>query len=111
MIKSKTDLHTVVGFNSDLHTVVGFNWFHRIITQNFTRSANRPALLFTLVPLVEIEPAENITLVIEPPEKKFQSHHCLRMCLNIALFQFYYQVLNLGLHKYCCKQLTRHCGK
>ena len=27
-------------------------------------------LLFILVPLVETEPAENITLVMEPPEKK-----------------------------------------
>ena len=29
------------------------------------------------------------------------------MSLNIAthLFQFYYQVLNLGLHKYCSKKL------
>ena len=50
--------------------MVGFNWFYRMVSQNFTRSANWPALLFILVPLVETEPAENITLVIEPPEKK-----------------------------------------
>ena len=97
MIKNKTKHRC----NSGLHTVVGFYWFHRIVPQNFTRSANRPALLFKLVPLVEIETAENINLVMEPAEKKFQSHHCLHMCLSIAidlhLFQFYYQVLNLGL--------------
>ena len=50
--------------------MVGFNRFYRIVSQNFTRSANQPALLFILVPLVETEPAENITLVMEPPEKK-----------------------------------------
>ena len=66
MIKSKTK-HCC---NSDLHTMMGFNWFYIIASQNFTRSANRPALLFVLVPLVETEPAENITLVMEPPEKK-----------------------------------------
>ena len=94
--------------------MVGFNWFYGIVSQNFTKSANRLALLFIFVPLVETEPAENITLIMEPPEKKkIQSHHCLHMCLNIAihLFQFYYQVLNLGLHKYCCKKLTHHCVK
>ena len=43
-----------------------------------------------LVPLVETEQAENITLVVDPLEKKFQSHHCLHICLNIVLhlFQF-----------------------
>ena len=51
--------------------MMGFNWFYIIVPQNFIRSANRPALLFILVPLVETEPAENITLVVEPPEKKF----------------------------------------
>ena len=56
MIKSKTK-HLC---NSDLHTMVGFNWFYRIVSQNFTRSANQPASLFILVPLVETEPAENI---------------------------------------------------
>ena len=66
MIKSKTKHRC----DSDLHAMVGFNWFYIIVSQNFTRSANRPALLFILVPLVEIEPAENITLVMEPPEKK-----------------------------------------
>ena len=41
------------------------------VAQNFLRSANRPALLFTLVPLlVETEPAENITFVIEQSHKK-----------------------------------------
>ena len=87
MIKSKTKHRC----NSELHTMVGLNWFYRIVSQNFTRSANWPALLFILVPLVGTKPAENITLVMEPPEKKFQSHRCLHMCLNIAihLFQFY----------------------
>ena len=66
MIKSKTKHRC----NSDLHTMVEFNWFYIIVSQSFTRSANRPALLFILVPLVEAEPAENITLVMEPPEKK-----------------------------------------
>ena len=66
MIKSKTKHRC----NADLHTMVGFNWFYRIVSQNFTISANWPALLFILVPLVETEPAENITLVMEPPEKK-----------------------------------------
>ena len=68
MIKSKTKHRR----NSDLRAVVGFNWFYIIVSQNFTRSANRPALVYIiLVPLVETEPAENITLVMEPPEKKF----------------------------------------
>ena len=40
MIKGKTKHRC----NSDLHTMVGFNWFYRIVSQNFTRSANRPAL-------------------------------------------------------------------
>ena len=66
MIKSKTKHRCY----SDLHTMVGFNWFNIIVPQNFTRSANRPALLFILVPLVETEPAKNITLVMELPEKK-----------------------------------------
>ena len=84
MIKSKTTHRC----NSDLHIVVGFNWFYRIVSQNFTGSANRPALLFILVPVVEIEPAENITLVMEPPEKKFQSHHCLqtRFIQKVSVF-------------------------
>ena len=56
--------------NLDLHTVVGFNGFYIIVSQNFTRSVNRPALLFILVPVVETEPAENKTLAMEPPEKK-----------------------------------------
>ena len=89
MIKSKTK-HCC---NSDLHTLVGFNWFYKIVSQNFTVSANQPALLFILVPLVKTEPAENITSVMEPPEKKFESHHCIHICLNIAihLFQVYYR--------------------
>ena len=71
MIKSKTKHHC----NSDLRAVVGFNWFYIyiIVSQNFTRSANRPALLHIpviLVPLVETEPAKNITSVMELPEKK-----------------------------------------
>ena len=66
MIKSKTKHRC----NSDLHTMVGFNWFYIIVPQNFTRSANRLALLFILVPLVETELAENITFVMKPPEKK-----------------------------------------
>ena len=65
-----------------------------------------------LVPLVETELAENITLFMEPPEKKklipplltYVFEYCytfisillsgLDRCLNIALhlFQFYYQV-------------------
>ena len=57
--------------NADLHTVVGFSQFYRIVSRNFTRSVNWPALLFILVPLVETELAENITLVMEPPEKNF----------------------------------------
>ena len=66
MIKSKTKHRC----NSDLHTMVGFNWFNIIVPQNFTRLANRPALLFILVTLVKTEPVENITLVMESPEKK-----------------------------------------
>ena len=53
-----------------MSAVVGFNWFYRTVSQNVTRSSNQPALLFILVPLVEAEPAENITLVMELPEKK-----------------------------------------
>ena len=67
MIKSKTKHR----YYSDLHTEVRFNWFYRIVSRNFTRSANRPALLFIFVPLVETEPAEKITLALELPEKKF----------------------------------------
>ena len=92
--------------------MVGFNWFYRIVSQNFTRSVNRPALLFILVPLVETEPAENINVVMEPREKNLIPPlltHVLEYCHT--LFQFYYQVLNLGLHKYCCKKITRHCGE
>ena len=50
--------------------MMGFNWFYIIVSQNFTRWVNRPALLFILVPLLETELAENITLVTELPEKK-----------------------------------------
>ena len=56
--------------NADLHTVVVFSRFYRIVSRNFTKSANRPALLFTLVPSDETEPADNITLAMEPSEKK-----------------------------------------
>ena len=66
MIKSKTKHRC----DSDLHTMGELNWFYMIVPQNFTRAANRPALLFILVPLVETETAENIILVMEPPEKK-----------------------------------------
>ena len=66
MIKSKIKHRSI----SDLHTMVGFNWFYRIVSQNFTRLANRPALLFILEPLVETEPPKTITMVMEPPEKK-----------------------------------------
>ena len=66
MIKSKTKHRC----NLDLHTMARFNWFYIIVSQNFTESASRPALLFILVSLVETKPAENITLVMEPPEKK-----------------------------------------
>ena len=40
MVKSKTKHRC----NSDLHTMVGFNWLYIIVSQNFTTSANRPAL-------------------------------------------------------------------
>ena len=59
-----------------LHTVVEFYWFYRIISQNFTRSANRPALLFILVPLVETEPTENTALVMEPPLLTYVFEYC-----------------------------------
>ena len=48
----------------------GSHQFYKTVSWNF-----RPALLFTLVPLVVIEPAENITFVMEPADRKFESQH------------------------------------
>ena len=59
----------VIGFGPphfrSASAIAGFSWFYRIVSQNFTTSANQPALLFILLPLVETEPAENITVVME----------------------------------------------
>ena len=40
------------------------------VSGNFIETANGPALLFMLVPIVETEPAEYITFVIEKRDKK-----------------------------------------
>ena len=88
MIKSKTKHRC----NADLHTVVRFSRFYKIVSRNFTRSANWPALLFILAPLLETEPVENTTLVMEPAKKKFNPTTAYIICLNITtgihLFQF-----------------------
>ena len=44
--------------------LAGSYWFYGTVSQNFVGSANQQALLFIiLVPLIETEPAENITLL------------------------------------------------
>ena len=88
MIKNKTKHRC----NSDLHTMVGFNWFYRIVSQKFTRSANRLALLFIFVPLVETEPAENVTLVMQAIEKKK-----LIPPLLTYVFEYCYTVISISL--------------
>ena len=40
------------------------------VLPSFSRSANRPILLFMLVLFVEIKPAENTIYVIQPADKK-----------------------------------------
>ena len=68
---------------------VGFSRFYRTVSRNRIRSANRPALLFILVTLVEVQPAENITFVMEPADKKIESHHCAVLMKTIKnLFTF-----------------------
>ena len=68
---------------TSLHPVVGFDRFYRTVSQNIVRSANRPALLFILGPLVETEPAENLTFVMEP-EKKIKNFHVIH-CVHFSL--------------------------
>ena len=53
----------------------GSHRFYGTVSLNYIISVQRPTLLFILVPLVEAEPAENITFVIEPADQIFESHH------------------------------------
>ena len=80
--------------NADLHTVVEFSQYYRIVSRNFTTSANQPALLFILIPLVETELVENTVLAMELPKKNFNLTTAYILNIATHLFQSYYQVLN-----------------
>ena len=47
----------------------GLQRFHKTVSQNFVGSANRSALLFILVPLVETKQAEITTFAMEPADQ------------------------------------------